>query len=61
MKRKTLTTSLSAFLPLAAAVPLLLFAFWMLSTPESNADTGVPSGQVESVEPRAGLLDSQAV
>lgn len=71
MKRKSLTTTLGALLPLAAAVPLLVLAFWILWNPSSNSDSNAPSGQAAPatikqpeadsnapVEPRSGLLDS---
>ena len=71
MKRKPLTTTLGALIPLAAAVPLLVLAFWILRTPASNADSVAPAGQATpasisqpavnsnaTVEPRSGLLDS---
>lgn len=71
MKRKPLTTTLGALLPLAAAVPLLVLAFWILWNPASNSDSNNPAGQASPatleqpaadsntpVEPRSGLLDS---
>lgn len=46
MKRKPLTTTLGALLPLAAAVPLLLLAIWMLWNPGSS-DSVNPAGQAQ--------------
>jgi len=72
MKRKPLTTTLGALIPLAAAVPLLVLAFWILRNPAPTSDSVAPAGQAmpapviqptadsnDPVEPRSGLLDSR--